>query len=360
VGGVLIVLQFVGLLPVVAYAFAALDLPLVAPGPTAIVAGSMLLIVTWTGWIWFRRRWSRAWELRQAWSRAIYDPMVLALPPSPAAPGVARDIDTDPEATHPYRARDLFQIADRPFDSQVILLVGGFYGHTDRVRGREAARSWLLAAALVAALAGVTLVPFLWGRGPAWADVALLAAVLAVLPPLASAWARQVRRLRLAYQLLRLERADRQRWIGWQMLREPAGAPADPGPEQRWADSQRLRIRARRHKGEQEQLGEFPVQVLPVPPPVTGKVTVPPGRWTLGLSDGGRARLTPADPGAEGLVFGLDGLISDAALLAHAQTRGGTQWLVLSEGAHVPVDCRDFAGIHDAAEDKGIRVVRPA
>jgi hypothetical protein len=356
-GGALIGLQFAGLLPVVTYGFAALGLPLVAPDPPAVVAGATGLIVTWAGWIWLRYRWSRAWKLRKAWSGAIYDPVVLALPPSPVAPGVERDIDTDPEATHPYRARGLFRIADRPFDAQVVLLVGGFYGHTDRVRGPEAARSWLLAAAFVLVLAGAVVVPFLWGRGPAWADAVLLAAVLAAGPPFLSAVARQVRRLRLAYQLLRLERADRQRWIGWQMLREPEGTPADAGPQERWAESERLRTKTRR-KSDPDLVG-LSVRVLPVPVPTTGKTSVVPGRWTLDLSDGGRTRLTPADPGAGVLEVQVAGLISDAAMLAHPLTRGGTQWLVLSDDSHIPVDCRDFAGLHDAAEAVGIHVVRP-
>lgn len=355
VGGALIGFQFVGLLPVLAWAFAGLGRPLVAPDPIVVVAGATLLLFTWTGWVLYRRQWAWAWELRRSWSFAIYDPAVLALPPSAVGPGEERDIDTDPEATHPYRARELFRLEDRPFESEVILLVGGFYGHTDRVRGREAARSWLLAAVSLVVLAGVTVVPFLWGRGPAWADVVLLAFVLAVLPPLASAWGRQARRLRLAYQLLALERADRQRWIGWRMLRDPAVSSARSRPEERWAESERLRIKARRKTD--HDLAGLSVRVLSASVPKTGKITVAPGRWTLDLSDGGRGRLTPADPGVGVLEVQVDGLISDAALLAHPSARG-TQWLVLSDGSHIPVDCWKFSALHDAAEAVGIHVVR--
>lgn len=358
-GGFFILLQFVGLGPVLAYALAASGFRPTAPDLMVVVAGALLLAFTWTGWILYRRHWARAWELRRAWSYAIYDPAVLALPATAVGPGEQRDIDTDPEATHPYRARELFPIEDRPFEPEVILLVGGFYGHTDRVRGREAARSWLLAVVSLVVLAGVTVAPFLWGRGPTWADVALLAVVLAVLPPLVSAWGRQVRRLRLAYELLALERADRQRWIGWRMLRNPVEQSAGSAPEERWAESQRLRYQVRRRKRGHEP-GGLPVRVLPVPAPASGHTTVAPGSWTLELFDGGRGRLTPADSAAGALDMRLDGLISDAALLAHPLTRGGTHWLVLSDDSHIPVDCRDFPGLHDAAEAVGLQVVRPA
>src|SRR5690606_24782916 len=55
-----------------------------APGETAdvpsLVIGPVLALGVLAWWFWYRRDWGRARRLRHAWSRAVRDPRVLALP----------------------------------------------------------------------------------------------------------------------------------------------------------------------------------------------------------------------------------------------------------------------------------------
>lgn len=217
-GAALVLLQFAGLLPSALLLAAVLGAPLTRPGSAIAGAGGALLVVTWIGWLWYRRHWAQAWQLRQAWSWAINEPEVLALPVEPATPGLQRDIDTDPEATHPFRARELFPIAERPFIGRVIV-PGGLW--SDRVRGREALRYWLLATATLAMVVSVTFA-FLQIAGAAMlsisieAQVACITMAIALLPPLVGAWTRWIRRLALAQNLADVEVNGRDRWIAWQ------------------------------------------------------------------------------------------------------------------------------------------------
>lgn len=152
-GGALILVQLVGALPGAAFLAASLGLPIGRPPVAAALAGVALLAVGWVAWAWYRRRWTRAWELRKAWSLAIHDEAVLALPRRPVAPGEERDLDTDPESVHPFRARSLFPVDERPFVDAVY----GSYGHTYRVRGREAFRGTLYSVLLLSLLVLVVL-----------------------------------------------------------------------------------------------------------------------------------------------------------------------------------------------------------
>lgn len=354
-GGGLVLGQLVGLLPVATLLAAELGFRTVRPEPGTLLAGAALLVVVWVSWAWYRRRWTRAWELRKAWSLAIHDPAVLALPVRPTAPGRERDIDTDPEATHPYRARELFPIEERPF---VDRLFTGLGGHTDRVRGREALRTWPLLVAAVLVLAS----PYILTTWPAWpiaAGQALLpaTAVVSVLPPVVSAGGRHVRRLRFTHRVAQLETRDRQRWIGWRMLEGIAGPDAGPQPEGQQLEARRIGVTLR-EEGDTEVRGTATLEVLPAQPPVTGDTTVPPGPWTFEMSDHGRARLVPSEPSRPPLDVTVTALISGF----HQGNMGGrvrSHWLVLSDGTHLPVECGDQTSLVTVAELAGVRVVRP-
>lgn len=114
-GGALIVVQLVGALPGAAFLAASIGLPVGRPSMAAVLSGLALLVVSWGSWAWYRRRWTHVWELRKAWSLAIHDEAVLALPAGQVALGEERDLDTDPESVHPYRAVRQFPLAERPF-----------------------------------------------------------------------------------------------------------------------------------------------------------------------------------------------------------------------------------------------------
>jgi hypothetical protein len=217
-GGALVLLQFAGLFPAAVLLAVVLGAPLARPAPMMVGAGGALLVGTWLWWAWYRRDWARAWELRRAWSWAINGLEVLALPAESRAPGVEHDIDTDPEGTHPYRARELFPIAARPFIGRVIV-PGGLW--SDRVRGREALRYWLLTmTAAVLTIYAMVVAIYLWGgvsRVPlSEVHIASVTMAIALLPPPVFACARLVRRLLLAHNLAQVESSTREKWIEWQ------------------------------------------------------------------------------------------------------------------------------------------------
>lgn len=333
-GGVLILVQLAGALPGAAFLAASLGLPVEPPPAAVTLAGLALLATGWAGWAWYRRRWTRAWELRKAWSLAIHDEAVLALPVRPVAAGEERDLDTDPESVHPFRATRLFPVGERPFVDTVYRS----YGHTDRVRGREALRGWLYSILLLCLLVLVVLSTILLDAGGTWP---LLVSVV-LLPPVAGAWFRYVRRMRFAHRLARAQSLDRQRWLGARMLSDAAA----PGP-------------VRTAPAPDEEPLTVALRVLPAQPPVTGGTVLPPGRWTLALSyDDRRVRLTPSDPAEHPRDLTVAGLVSGV----HPGVLGGRTpwyWLVLADGTHVPVHCPPTRALAAAAEFAGIPVVDP-
>ncbi|MFJ3402703.1 hypothetical protein [Promicromonospora sp. NPDC090134] len=419
-GGLLILLQFAGLLPLVQLAASALPgVAVAAPAPWAALAGTALLAVVWTGWAVYRRRWNRAWALRKAWSWAIDDPRVLALPVRPLAPGEERDLDTDPEMAHPYRARSHVWIEDRPFAE---LTVGGAF--TDRVRRREVARLYVLVVVpfmttVGAAIAGGQL---RWGAGPWQYGVLLAAWLLAVLPPVAWAFVRFFRRIAFCAALARAETEERHRWMGWQQLHGVVGsdAPAREDGHCGSAGPQDVRRRPpvspRALRADESGartvivvgavflFGVFGLVAVLLAQTEPGKALVfagvlalaalvcgalvlwhRSGRQPVGRDGGGfvvRVEVpdlspvptTAVPPGDATLTFSdgrahlypLEGDVQEVEVPVKAlisgvgqQMRDGKQWLVLPDESHVAVTCSDFVGLRDAAADAGIAVVLP-
>ncbi|MFC7024908.1 hypothetical protein ACFQHV_17345 [Promicromonospora thailandica] len=329
-GGALVVVHLVGALPGAAYLASRIGLPVEGPSSGTALTGTVVLAVGWTAWAWYRRRWTRAWDLRKAWSLAIHDEAVLALPVGGDV-GEERDLDTDPESVHPYRAAGIFEVAERPFVDTVYAR----YGHTDRVRGQEALRGWTYSFLLLGLLVLVALSVRLQRAG---GTLPLLVS-LVLLPPVGGAWYRYVRRMRFAHRMAQTETRDRQRWVGLPLLPHVAADAADAA---RAPDEEPLAVK---------------VRVLPPQPPVTGSTVLPPGRWTLSLSyDSRLVRLTPSDPSGSRHDLVVTGLISGA----HPGLVGGRtrwHWLVLDDGTHVPVSCRQPLALAAAADFARIPVV---
>ncbi|MDR7383361.1 hypothetical protein [Promicromonospora iranensis] len=418
-GSLLIVLQTVGLFPLVGFAASALSgLPVAAPGRREVVAGVMLLAVVWTGWIVYRRRWNRAWELRKAWSWAIHDPRVLQLPERPLGVGEERDIDTDPEMTHPYRARLHVRIEDRPFVDAAFFSSS----HTDRVRRREVARVYLPLFAFIVALAGVAMSPAWWEFEPGQYGVLLVAYLLAALPPLAFSLGRYFRRIFLVQRLAREDVEERHRWMGWQLLHglpgttavaestpdvasdRPPVARTNTGPDIREARTAEQGSRATVvfgaaflfgisglvgvlvmlrdpekgltflagvaflgvvcltlflwHRSGRQDAGRdgtgFMIRVETPSSPPSPSTMVPSGDMVLTLSEG-HAHLSPVDSSRPEFSVPVTALISAVGTLL----RDGKQWLVLPDDSHVAISCSDYVGLRDAAADAGIPVLLP-
>ncbi|MFD7309253.1 hypothetical protein [Promicromonospora sp. NPDC059942] len=420
-GGLLVLLQLVGLLPLVQLAASALPgLSVAAPAPWAALAGAILLAVVWTGWAVYRRRWNRAWVLRKAWSWAIDDPRVLALPARPLAPGEERDVDTDPEMAHPYRARSHVWIEDRPFAA---LMVGGAF--TDRVRRREVARLYLLVVVPFMATVGVAIAggQLWWEPGPGQYVVLIVAWLLALLPPVVGAFVRFFRRISLSSALARAETEERHRWMGWQQLHGVVGSDA-PAREDGLGGSTRPRDARRRppvspralradEKGARTVVifgaalgfGIFGLVAVLAALTEPGKALTfagglalvalvcgalvlwhRSGRQPVGRAGGGfvvrvevpdlsPVLMTTAVPQGDATLTFSDGrahlfpLVGDVlevevpvkALISGVgvQMRDGKQWFVLPDDSQVAVTCSDYVGLRDAAADAGIAVVLP-
>lgn len=411
-GALLSSVQAIGLAAPAGYLAAVLiGGPFRVPSTELIAAGFGLLVVTWGAWAWYRRRWNRAWELRQAWSWAIHEPKVLALPVRPVEPGTERDIDTDPEATHPLRAWELFPLEDRPFEGQVFT-PRGF--PTDRVRGREKLRLWLLIIVpFLVASVGVSEVTVSYSTSVSPVGTALLLLAVGMLLPVICAWVRFGRRARLAMRLLAVEHTDRRRWTGQRMVSGQAPEPRfsrpvagsmgrrsqaeiadrhaiaaflvsmvvmggifaalpllDPGREElvraSWfgvgligltvliVGMVLVRMWAGRQPGGRSGSG-FLVTVVQDRPQDHGDAPVPPWEGLLKLSDGGHLWIVPLDDSLPDMESVATSLIS-----AHeGKDPGGEQWFVLSDGSQLQVECSDHTGLRDAAEAAGLRVVRP-
>lgn len=413
-GGLLILLQVVGLYPLVQLAASALPgLSTTGPDSRSVLAGAVLLALVWTGWAVYRRRWKRAWELRKAWSWAIHDPRVLELPERSLGVSEGRDIDTDPEMTHPYRARLHVRIEDRPFVGAAFLSSS----HTDRVRRREVVRVYLPLPAFLVALAGVFMSPAWWDFEPGQFGPLVAAYLLAALPPVVCAQIRYFQRVLFAQRLAREDVEERHRWMGWQLLHgvpgtdgavdrvpDAAGAPAARPPDVRAArDAEQgsrttlifgaaflfgifglvgalallreqdkglvflaglgligllclallLWHRSGRQRGGRDGAG-FAVRVETPSSPRSSGTTVPAGDMVLTLDDG-HAHLMPLDSSRPEASIPVTALISGVGTLL----RDGKQWLVLPDGSHVAVTCSDYVGLRDAAADAGIAVLIP-
>ncbi|MEU4388548.1 hypothetical protein [Promicromonospora sp. NPDC023805] len=418
-GSLLVVLQFVALVPLVQLAGSMLlGAPVAMPETRWILAGQFLLAVVWTGWVVYRRSWNRAWELRKAWSWAIHDPRVLELPERPLDVGEERDIDTDPEMTHPYRARRLVRLEDRPF------VEAAFFSnsHTDRVRRREVVRVYLPLVAFFVALAGVAISPVWWELEQGQYGLLLVTYPLAALPPVVFSQVRNFRRILLAQRLAREDVEERHRWMGWQLLH---GVPGTADVADRIRDvasdrppvarsTPRSNIREARaaehgarstavfgaafffgvfglvgallmvrepekgltfltglafiglvclmlflwHRSGRQDAGRdgtgFVVRVETPSSPRSPNTTVPSGDMVLTLSDG-RVHLTPLDSSLPEVSLRVTALISGVGQLL----RDGKHWLVLPDDSHVAVACSDYVGLRDAAADAGIPVLLP-
>lgn len=418
-GSLLILLQIIGLLPLVGLAASALPgLPVAAPDPREVLAGVVLLAVVWTGWAVYRRRWNRAWELRKAWSWAIHDPRVLELPERPLGVGEERDIDTDPETTHPYRARKLVRIEDRPFADSAF--ISG--GHTDRVRRREVVRWYLPLFAFLVALACVVTSPVWWEFQPGRYGVLLVTYLLGALPPVVCSQLRNFRRVHLVQRLAREDVEERHRWMGWQLLHgvpgtadvadripdvisdRPPAARSGPRPDVRTARVTEQGSRATAmfgaafffgifglvgvlalvrdpetgltflgglafiglvcvtlllwHRSGRQVAGRdstgFVVRVETPSSPRSPRTTMPSGDMALTFSDG-HAHLIPFDDSLPEVSLPVTALISGVGQLA----RDGKQWFVLPDDSHVAITCSDYVGLRDAAADAGIAVLLP-
>lgn len=416
-GGLLILLQVVGLHPLVQLAAAGLPgLSTADPDPRSVVAGAVLLAFVWTGWAVYRRRWNRAWELRKAWSWATHDPRVLELPERSLGVGEERDIDTDPEMTHPYRARLHVRIEDRPF-------VGAAFvsnSHTDRVRRREVVRVYLPLPAFLVALVGVFMSPAWWDFEPGQFAPLVAACLLAALPPVVSAQSRYFRRIFFAQRLAREDVEERHRWMGWQLLHSVPGTdgavdriPDAAGPSAARPEF-RPDVRAARdaeqgsratvifgaafffgifglvgalallrepetgltflaglgliglvclalllwHRSGRQRAGRdgtgFAVRVETPSSPRSSGTTVPTGDMVLTLADG-HAHLMPLDSSRPEVSIPVTALISGIGALL----RDGKQWLVLPDDSHVAISCSDYVGLRDAAAEAGIPVLLP-
>lgn len=419
-GGLLVLLQLIGLLPLVQLAASALPgLSVAAPAPWAALAGAILLAAAWTGWAVYRRRWKRAWALRKAWSWAIDDPRVLALPARPIAPGEERDIDTDPEMAHPFRARSHVRIEDRPFAG---LVVSGAF--TDWVRRREVARLYVLVVVPFMTTVGVAIAgTWIWrDAGPERSAVLLVAWLLAMLPPVVHAFVRFFRRIAFVGTLARAETEERHRWMGWQQLHGGAVSDASAG-QYGLAGSRGPRGARRRPPASAAALradesgartvivvgavfvfvvfGLVAVLLAQTRPDkaltfagglalvalVCGALMLwhRSGRQPVGRQGGGfvvrievpdvpPAQASAVPPGDATLTFSegrahLFPLVGDVlevevpvtALISGVdqQMRDGKQWLVLPDDSHVAVTSSDYVGLRDAAADAGIAVVVP-
>jgi hypothetical protein len=348
-GGALGLVQLVGALPAVAFLAASLGLPVERPPLAAALSGVALLALGLVAWAWYRRRWTRAWELRKAWSLAIHDEAVLALPVGQVGPGEERDLDTDPESVHPFRAVRQFPVDQRPFVDSVYQSDG----HTDRVRGREALRGWLYSTLLLGLLVLVLLSAGLLHAGGTWP----LLVSLMVLPLVAGAWYRYARRMRFAHHMALTEARDRQRWIGELML--PDAVSPDTATLDTARTGEAVDSTGSRPNTPDDELLTIGLRVLPSQPPVTGGTVIPPGRWTLALDyDDRRVRLTSSDSSDHRHDLTVTGLISGV----HPGVWGGRtrwHWLVLADGTHVPVECRQPRALTAAADYAGIAVVSP-
>lgn len=344
-----------------------------APGETAdvpsLVIGPVLALGVLAWWFWYRRDWGRARRLRHAWSRAVRDPRVLALP--------ARRHDgqgPDPEAQHDFRVRESGDFA--PFPG--LRGTGGVSGGLDMVRA--GVYPLLVLVALVAVSAS-------WDGG--LGGLATAAPVLPLLVVTLCATARAWRRVADSVALVGLQNDDRRRWTGWRVLTGRA-APAPAAPWYRRVSWVMLPVAlgaaavlvARVAAGEMTGgavvagllvcavpaallLGSFAVrsararsgggtdgvavQVLPDDVPPLGPTVVAPGPAVLRgggegveLVAGGVALPVPA---GSGLVSGEPHVLA---------TR--SHWLVLPDGSQVALRCAAVRRVRELAGEAGLRV----
>ncbi len=335
-----------------------------------LVLGLVLTVGALAWWAWFRRDWVRARRLRTAWSWALRDPRVLALPARDAAPAGGVGAAPDPEAQHHYRAREHAELTPYPG----VRSVGGVTGFLDFLR-----------AVLhpVALGAGVLLVAVGLGRDDAASRLTTVAAALPLTLAALSATVRAWRRLAESWRLVGVQNDDLFRWTGWRVLqgldrpldvRGAAGrrallllpvalagvvvvlARASTGtlgagdvaigaavvavPALAVAATFALRSAAARSGGD-----GLAVRVLPDDVPPLGPTTVPPGPARLVLRDG-RAQVGGVDADATALISGAPQMLA---------TR--RHFLVLADGSQVRLSCADVRGLRRQAQEAGLRVL---
>ncbi|GAB2494283.1 hypothetical protein [Nocardiopsis aegyptia] len=335
--------------------------------------GSLVLGVVIAGgtlgwWFRYRRAWVRARRLREAWSYALRDPRVLALPVRPAP-----ERGPDPEVRHHFRAREHPALPDHTG----VRGVGGVDGLLDFLR-----------VALIHPLglaAGVVLLAAALDSDRPEDLATALAGAVPVCLFTASALGRAAQRHGRSVVLNAVENDDRRRWTGWRVLHR-LDRPVDPGA--RWrrrlpglvaASVAGVAACAAAIASDPSQgrvwgltiaavagsclvvYGTFLVRAVASRPggpgirievlvddvPPLGPTTVDPGRAVLVFSGGrGDARIGGVEVSATALISG------EKRVLASRR-----HWLVLADDSQVAFRCADVTRLRKRAQEAGLTVL---
>ncbi|GAB2498529.1 hypothetical protein GCM10027063_42600 [Promicromonospora xylanilytica] len=347
-----------------------------APGESADVAslviGPILALGVLAWWFWYRRDWVRARRLRHAWSRAIRDPRVLALPVRPY-----QGTGVDPEEQHDYRVRERGSFAPYPG----LRSVGGVTGGLDAVRAVLYPVLFLIGLIAILAVLGADS-----SGSPISGALPILPFAVATVCATARAW----RRIADSSGLVALQADDRRRWTGWRVVRGlDEGAPRTPWYRRlNWAmlpvalgaaavlvfrvasgemtgqalvigvvvcvvpvailgGSFLVRSLAARSRGGTSGVG---VDIVADDVPPLGPGSVAPGQGVLRTDDGGMV----LDAGGSALRVPAGSALVSGEPHAVASRR---HWLLLPDGSQVPLTCAAVRRLRELAEGAGLRVL---